>query len=96
MELPEAFLTVKELIEDGKLKEFKSIFIYVKKKHVNAKMGANYNRFLRFVQNPKLIDFEDVYNIAHVFQVSPRQISELIHKQIDLQKQIDPKKNSKT
>jgi hypothetical protein len=83
MEQDEQFLAVKNLIDTGNIKEFKSIFLYVYKTDVNKKTGGNYNRFLRFVKNPKLMTFKDVYNIAHALKVTPRQISDLIHNQIE-------------
>ena len=76
----------KHLIQDGKLQEFKDIFLYVEKKYVHTKTGMNYYRLLRIVKNPKLIKFEDVYSIARSLQVDPRNISNLIHNQIESKK----------
>ena len=77
---------VKELIQEGKLVEFKDIFGYVHKKHIHTKTGMNYYRLLRVVKNPKLIKFEDIYSIARVLQVPARAISSLIHNQIESKK----------
>lgn len=76
----------KNLIQEGKIHDFKDIFLYVEKKYIHTKTGMNYYRLLRLVKNPKLIKFEDVYNIARSLQVDARNISALIHNQIDNKK----------
>jgi hypothetical protein len=73
----------KNLILEGKIKEFQDIFRYLEKKYLTEKMGLNYYRLLRLVKNPKFMRFEDVYNISHALGVPPFKISELIHNQID-------------
>lgn len=76
-------LAIKNLIETGNLKELKELFIYVKKKQLHEKMGINYNRFLRIIKDPKKFQYEDAYQIATIFNVTPLQISTIIHNQID-------------
>lgn len=74
---------IKNLIETGNIKQLKEIFLYIKKKQLHSLMGINYNRFLRIIKNPKKFQFEDAYQIAIIFKVTPRQVSDLIHAQID-------------
>ena len=76
-------LAIKNLIETGNLKELKELFIYVKKKQLHERMGINYNRFLRIIKDPKKFQYEDAYQLATVFNVTPLQISTIIHNQID-------------
>ncbi len=76
-------LAIKNLIDTGNIKQFKEIFLYVKKKQLHSQMGINYNRFLRIIKNPKKFQYEDAYQVATIFSVTPRQVSELIHTQID-------------
>ena len=76
-------LAIKNLIETGNLKELKELFIYVKKKQLHERMGINYNRFLRIIKDPKKFQYEDAYQIATIFNVTPLQISTIIHNQID-------------
>jgi hypothetical protein len=82
----------KDLIETGKLKSFQDIFIYASRTDIAKRMGINYTRFCTLVKNPKRFRYEETYSIAHIFQVSARAISELIHNQIDTRK---PEKNKK-
>lgn len=76
-------LAIKNLIDTGNIKKFKEIFMYVKKKQLHDQMGINYNRFLRIIKNPKKFQYEDSYHLANIFNVTPRQISDIIHNQID-------------
>ena len=76
-------LAIKNLIETGNLKELKELFIYVRKKQLHERMGINYNRFLRIIKDPKKFQYEDAYQLATVFNVTPLQISTIIHNQID-------------
>jgi len=86
-------LAVKNLIDTGNIKELHELFIYVKRKQLHEKMGINYNRFLRIIKNPKKFQYEDAYQIASIFNVTPLQISTIIHNQIDSLKP-NPKKKS--
>lgn len=88
-------LAIKNLIETGNIKQFKEIFLYVKKKQLHSHMGINYNRFLRVIKNPKKFQYEDAYQVASIFQVTPRQISELIHCQIDSPQKEEIKNSAK-
>ncbi|MGN6212020.1 hypothetical protein [Parafilimonas sp.] len=74
---------IKNLIDTGNIKQFDEIFLYIKKKQLHERMGINYNRFLRILKNPKKFQFEDAYQVATIFDIDPRQASELIHNQID-------------
>jgi len=86
MEQEEQLKAVKNLIETGNIKDLRSIFLYVKKSQVNLKIGGNYYRFLRYVKNPRLMSFDDVYSIARVFDVTPSQITVIVLNQIDMKK----------
>ena len=77
---------VKDLIETGKLKAFQDIFLYAPRTEVAKRMGINYTRFCELVKNPKRFRYEESYSLAHIFQVSVRAISELIHNQVDAKK----------
>ena len=85
-------LAVKNLIETGNIKELKEVFIYVKKLHLHEQMGINYNRFLRIINNPKKFQYEDAYQLASIFKVTPLQISTIIHNQIDNSKTVQKTK----
>lgn len=76
---------IKNLIETGNIKQFKEIFLYIKKKQLHDQMGINYNRFLRIIKDPKRFQYEDAYQVASIFNVPPVKISQLIHEQIDSQ-----------
>lgn len=77
---------VKNLIEEDRLRTFQDIFLYLPKTFVAKKMGIYYNRFLELVKNPKRFRMEEIYTIAGILGVTPRQISELIHRQIEMKK----------
>ncbi len=74
---------VKDLISEGRLKTFEDIFLYLYKTDIAGKMGINYTRFLELVSNPKRLRYEETYSLARILGVTPRQISELIHNQIE-------------
>ena len=86
-------IAVKNLIETGNLKEFKDIFLYVEKKFIYLKMGGNYGTFLNYILNPKKFRYEHTYRLATILNVTPQQISEIIHNQID-NSNLQPKRKS--
>jgi preprotein translocase subunit Sec61beta len=81
----------KELIEEGKIKTFEDIFIYVTMTSMSSKLGMNYKRFRRLVANPGQLKYSETYSIAKVLQVDPKLISGLIHQELDIYKK--PKKS---
>lgn len=74
---------VKNLILTGNLKEFRDIFLYVHRTDIASQMGINYTRFLNLVRNPKPLRFSEVYTLAHILNVPARNITDLIHQQIE-------------
>lgn len=76
----------RELIEEGKIKTFEDIFMYVPKTYLADKMGMNYKRFVRLTLNSEKMKYRETYSLARVLKVDPRRISELIHNGIDYQK----------
>jgi len=83
MDKAKQVIIVKDLILEGKIKEFVDIFNYIDRKFVHLKTGMNYYRLLRNVKNPKGFTFDDVYNIARVLKVPPDKIAALIMNQIE-------------
>lgn len=77
---------VKDLIRDGRLSAFANIFDYIPKTEISKQLGINYTRFLSLVKNPKRLRYEEAISIARILGVSPRQISELIHSQLEQKK----------
>lgn len=77
---------VKNLILEDRLKTFPDIFMYLPKTFVAKKMGIYYNRFLELIKDPKRFRIEEIYTLAGILGVSPRQIAELIHRQIEQKK----------
>jgi hypothetical protein len=86
---------LKNLIETGNLHEFKDIFLYVEKKFIFLKLGGNYGTFLKYIENPKKFRYEHTYRLATILQVTPQQVSEMIHNQIDNSKKKTVKSISK-
>lgn len=86
---------VKNLIETGNLKEFKDIFLYVEKKFIFLKLGGNYGTFLKYIESPKWFRYEHTYRLATILGVTPHQVSNIIHSQIDNSKGRRPKTSSK-
>jgi len=74
---------VKKLIDDNRLPAFANIFDYLPKTEFANSMGINYGRFLTLVKNPKRLRYEEAISIAKIIGVTPRQISELVHNQIE-------------
>ena len=83
MDKAKQLIIAKDLIVEGKIREFADIFNYIDRKFIHTKTGMNYYRLLRNVKNPKGFTFEDVYNIARVLKVPPDKIAALIMNQIE-------------
>lgn len=77
---------VKNLIEGGQITEFRDIFLYVTKTQVAKQLGIGYTRFIKLVKDPKPFRYREIYMLAAVLKVPARNISELIHNQIDKKK----------
>lgn len=86
MDQDKALEVCREYITQGKIKFFSEIFQYVQKTTMHKLTGINYYKMLRLAKNPKKMNFEDVYAVAHVLTLPPPTISTLIHNQIDGQK----------
>jgi len=54
-------------------------------------MGINYTRLRGLIQNPKKLRYEEAYLLAKILDVQARDISELIHNQLDTKKGDRPK-----
>jgi plasmid maintenance system antidote protein VapI len=74
---------IKELIEEEKVQTFAAIFDYITKTEISRALGINYTRFRSLVDDPKRLRYEEAISIARVLGVTPRQISELIHNQVE-------------
>lgn len=93
MEKEERLDIAKELIEAGRLKTFKDIFLYVSRTNVAKQLGFNYKRFLVLIKNPASFRYTDTIAIAALLKVPPIAISTLIHNQLEAKK---PSKAKKT
>lgn len=76
----------KDLIESGKIKTFEDIFLYVTRSEISKKLGINYTRFLTLIKNPKKLRYDETYSLANILDVQAKNISELIHNQLDAKK----------
>ena len=86
---------IKNLIETGNLKEFRDIFFYIEKKLIFLRLGGNYGTFLKYIDSPKYFRYEHTYRIASILNVTPTQVSTIIHNQIDNSKQQPKRKSTK-
>jgi plasmid maintenance system antidote protein VapI len=77
---------IKDLIEGGYLKTFQDIFTHVTKTEVAKELGINYTRFLNLIEDPKKMRYEETYSLAGYLKVPAKEISNLIHAQIDAKK----------
>lgn len=74
---------IKSLIDDGRLLAFAEIFDYATKAEIAKAMGINYTRLLNLIKNPKKLKYEESISIAKILGVTGRQISDLVHNQIE-------------
>ncbi len=95
MDQEKQLIAIKNLIETSNLTEFKDIFLYVEKKFIFSKLGGNYGTFLKYINNPKKFRYEHTYRIAAILKVTPQQVSDIIHNQINNSKTSAAKKSAK-
>lgn len=76
----------KSLIEKGEIATFSGIFDYVTKTEIAKSLGINYGRLLAMTDDPRPMRFSEVIFIAKILGVTPRQISDLVHNQIERKK----------
>lgn len=78
--------TVKEGIDKKSITHFYEIFFTLSKGDIAIEIQINKGRFRELVDDPSPLRMSEIYRIAKLLSVQPRQISELIHNQLDTHK----------
>jgi len=73
----------KDLLESGKIKTFRDLFLYVPKTGIAKELGVNYGRFLGLIKKPGRLRYDESIAIARIFHVSPQIISQIILTQLE-------------
>jgi hypothetical protein len=83
MKKDERYEVVRELIDSGRISEFRHIFKYIPKTVVAHDLGTNTTRMTRLIENVEELTIEDLRMIGNLIEVSYHAILQLVIKQYD-------------
>lgn len=83
MKKDERYEVVKELIDSGRISEFRHIFKYIPKTVIAHDLGTNTTRMTRLIENVEELTIEDLRMIGNLIDVSYHAILQLVIKQYD-------------
>lgn len=72
---------VKDYIEQGKIAEFREIFLYLPKTVLIKDWGSNNYRVTRFIDHPQQLSIEEIYELAALIKVDPALMISLVVRQ---------------
>lgn len=80
------YISVKSLIETGRIVDFREIFEYIPRKVVYKDLGVNYSRFKRLLDSTDLFTLQELITLAGLFEVDARAFIELAFAQYEKDK----------
>jgi hypothetical protein len=83
MSTDDRYKLVKPMIDTDHIKSFRDIFTYLPKTVIAKDLGINNGRFTDLISHPEGLRVGDVYRLAALFNIEPRQIFELIESEIN-------------
>jgi len=83
MTLDERYGHVKSIWVAGDLKSFHKIFTIVPKSIISEDLGLNYGRFARKVNNPELLNFQELQHMSKLIGVDLKSLVELVLSDIE-------------
>jgi hypothetical protein len=81
MKKDERYEVVKDMIESGRITEFKHIFKYMPKTVMAHDLSTNTTRMTRLIDNVQEFTLEEVYEISHLVEVDHFVVFKLMDKQ---------------
>lgn len=82
MHKDERYDIVKEMIETGRIQEFRQFTKYLPKTVLARNLGTNSDRMTRLLSDPTQLKLQEIYEISYLFDVSIFVLLNLIHKQV--------------
>ena len=82
MKKDERYEVVKDMIESGRVTEFRHIFKYMPKTVMAHDLSTNTTRMTRLIDNVQEFTLEEVYEISNLVEVDHLVIFKLMDKQV--------------
>ena len=76
------YSTVKVLLDAGKVKSMKDLFIFMPKTIVFKDLGVNFNRFCRAINDPSGFRIAEIFVLADLFGVEPKVLLDIAYNDI--------------